>query len=273
MPRHIDPWRNIDCQPDPHQFITRLETRGQTKSQTRLRLRFLKFAGIRRGWRVLEVGCGTGVVCRDLARIVGPRGTVVGVDRSRVLVQAARRLAREHGVDSRVGFRIGDGRRLPFADEAFDGALAVTVLLHVPNPEAVLREMIRVTRSGGVVGVQDQDFGTLALDHPDRVLTSRILDGVARQVYADPWSGRTLFGMLRRLGLRRVRLTTDVYQDTRLEAWTWSMLQRGAENAVRLGIVGKREAHRWLRTITAKGEADTFVLTLNFYGVVGMKLA
>jgi SAM-dependent methyltransferase len=196
---------------------------------------------------------------------------VVGIDPSRVLVRAARRLARVHGVEGRVRFDVGDGARLRFRDGSFDGALAITVLLHVPNAETILSEMIRVTRSGGVVGVQDQDFGTLALDHPDRALTRRILDGVAREVYADPWSGRTLFGTLRRLGLRQVRLTTDVYQDTRLGAWTWSMLERRAEAAVKLGIVGQRQAQGWLQAIRAQAHAGTSVFTLNFYGVAGVK--
>ncbi|MBI4610280.1 MAG: methyltransferase domain-containing protein [Candidatus Rokubacteria bacterium] len=271
MPRHIDPYRDIDAQPDPERYVTSLEARGRVKTQVRLRRRFLRFAGIRPGWRVLEVGCGTGVVCRDLAKLVGPRGAIVGVDPSRVFVRVARRLAREHRVDGRVRFEVGDGARLRFRAGLFDGALAITVLLHVPDPETVLREMIRVTRPGGIVGVQDQDFGTLALDHPDRGLTSRILDDVAREIYADPWSGRTLFGTLRRLGLRQVRLTTDVYQDTRLEPWTWSMLERRAENAVSLGLVGPRSAQRWLRAIKAQAEARTFVCTLNFYGAVGVK--
>ena len=272
MPLHIDPYRNIDRQPDPHRYVASLEARGQTKSQTRLRRRFLKFTGVKPGWRVLEIGCGTGVVCRDLARNVGIRGTVVGVDPSRVFVSAARRLAREHGVNGTVRFEVGDGSRLRFGNGSFDATLAVTVFLHVPNPEAMLAEMIRVTRPGGVVGVQDQDFGTLALDHPDRALTRRILDGVARQIYADPWSGRTLFGMLRRMGLQKVRFLTDVYQDTRLDPWTWSMLERRAENAVRFGIVGGRRASEWLRAIRLQAERGTFVFTLNFYGVVGVKL-
>lgn len=273
MPLHIDPYRGVDRQPDPQRYVKSLEARGETRSQTRLRRRFLRFARIRPGWRVLEVGSGTGVVCRDLAQIVGPRGAVVGVDPSRVFVQAARRLAKEHGVADRVSFKAGDGVRLRFSDGAFDATLAITVLLHVPRAEAVLREMIRVTRPGGVVGVQDQDFGTLALDHPDRALTARILDGVAMRLYADPWSGRTLFGTLNRLGLRQVRLTTDVYQDTRLEAWTRSMLERRAENAATLGLVSDRQARRWLEAIDAQARAGSFVLTLNFYGVVGVKRA
>jgi ubiquinone/menaquinone biosynthesis C-methylase UbiE len=273
MRLHPDPYRDIDRQPDPYRYIKSLEVRGETKSQTRLRRRFLQFARIKPGWRVLEVGCGTGVVCRDIARIVGRRGSVVGVDPSRVFVRAARRLAKEHGVDSRVRFKFGDGARLRFPDGAFDATLAVTVLLHVPQPETILSEMIRVTRPGGIVGVQDQDFGTLALEHPDRALTRRIMDEVAEKIYGDPWSGRTLFGLLRRAGLQRVRLITDVYQDTTLDPWTRSMLERRAESAVELGLVEERQARQWLEAVDAQAQAGSFVFTLNFYGVVGVKPA
>jgi len=271
LPRHPDPFRAIDRQPDAAHYVESLEARGRTRSQTRLRLGFLKFTRIPRGARVLEVGCGTGVVCRDLAAIVGPRGSVVGVDPSRVFVTAARKLARERGLSRRIRFEVGNGARLRFRGGAFDAALAVTVLLHTPNPEAILKEMIRATRRGGIVGAQDQDWGSLVLDHPDRDLTRRLLDGYARKVYNDPWSGRTLYGMLRRLGLENVRLTTDVYQDTDLEPWTRNMLERRAESAVRFGIVSDRERQRWLAAIKAQAEAGAFVLTVNFYGAVGVK--
>lgn len=62
------------------------------------------------------------------------------------------------------------------------------------------------------------------------------------------------FDRFRRMGLERVRLLTDADQDTRLEEWTWSMLERQAENAVRLGIVGARHARRWLAAIKAQAE-------------------
>ncbi len=271
MALHPDPYRAPDRQPNPLQLIEGLEARGRVPSQVRLRRRFLTFAGIRPGWKVLEVGSGSGVVCRDIAALVGETGRVVGVDPSRVFVREARRLARERGLGSRVRFDVGQGARLRFRDGTFDTTLAITVLLHVPDAETVLKEMIRVTRPGGVVAVQDQDFGTLVLDHPERAFTRRIFDGVERVIYADPWSGRTLYRKFQRLGLESVRLLTDVYQDTAFEPWTRTFLQRRAESAVKFRVVGERQAERWLAAIEAQAFAKIFLMTLNFYGVVGRK--
>ncbi|MBI2152346.1 MAG: methyltransferase domain-containing protein [Candidatus Rokubacteria bacterium] len=271
MALHPDPYRAVDRQADPLKMVESLEDRGRTPTQVRLRRRFLAFAGIRPGWKVLEVGSGSGVVCRDVAALVGDSGEVIGVDPSRVFVREARRLARPHGLGSRVRFEVGNGLRLRFRDGTFDATLAVTVLLHVPDADQLLREMIRVTRPGGIVAVQDQDFGTLALDHPDPALTQRLFDGVAKKIYADPWSGRTLPRKLRSLGLESVRLLTDVYQDTAFEPWSRTFLLRRAENAVKWRILSERQAERWLAGIEARAYAKTFLMTLNFYGAVGVK--
>ncbi len=273
VPADADPYRAIDQQPDPEHYITFLETRGATPDQVRLRRRFLRFCGVRPGSRVLEVGSGTGVLTRDVAAAVGPRGRVVGIDPSRVLISAARRLARDRGLGSRIDFRVGNGARLALPANRFDCALAMTVLLHVPNSAAIVGELARVTKAGGVVGVQDQDLGALVLDHPDRVLTRRILDGVAARTVVDPWSGRGLVGKLIAAGLTRVRLMTEVFQDTTYTAFTRIMLERRADNAVRFGITGARAASRWIRTLERLAEEGRFVMTLNFYGATGIKPA
>ncbi|HSF06399.1 MAG TPA: methyltransferase domain-containing protein [Methylomirabilota bacterium] len=268
---HPDPYREADAQPDPQQLVAALEVRGRNANHARLTRRFLAFTGVRAGDAVLEVGCGTGVVLRALAARVGRRGRVVGVDPSRTLRVAAARILRAHPLRPRIALRAGDGARLPFAADRFDATLAVTVLLHVADPLAVVKEMVRVTRPGGMVAVQDQDFGTVALTHPDRALTSRIMDGVAGRMYEEPWSGRRLPGLLRAAGLERVRLQTDVYQDTTLEPYTKRFLERRAENAVRFGIIDPPAAQRWLDNITAVVATGAFVLTVNYYGAVGVK--
>jgi ubiquinone/menaquinone biosynthesis C-methylase UbiE len=269
--RHPDPWRDADAQINVDEMAKSLEARGRTPAQARLRRRFLKFIPVRSGQRVLEVGCGTGVVIRDLAALVGRRGEVVGVDMSRRLLERARALCRPTARGTRIALRVADGACLPFASDRFDAALAITVILHVADPLRVVREMTRVTRPGGRVGLQDQDFGVVAVTHPDRGLTERIMRGVAERVYEEPHSGRRLPGLLRAAGLEDVRLLTDVYQDTTLEPWTRTFLERRAERAVRFGIVDAPTAERWLDGFTEVVAADAFVLTLNYYGAVGVK--
>jgi SAM-dependent methyltransferase len=167
--------------------------------------------------------------------------------------------------------RVADGQHVPFAADRFDVAVAVTVLLHVADPLAVVKEMARVTKPGGLVAVQDQDFGTVALAHPDRALTDVILAGVAARIYEEPYSGRRLPGLLRAAGLERVRLFTSVYQDTTLERYSKAFLERRAENAVRFGLVDAARAQRWLDDLTRLVADGAFVLTINYYGAVGAK--
>jgi ubiquinone/menaquinone biosynthesis C-methylase UbiE len=271
MWRHPDPYRELDAAPDPLRFVEALETRGRTPVQQRLRRRFLRLAAVEPGHVVLEVGCGTGVVLRDLLDMVGPGGRVVGVDRSRLVLRAARMLAREHSLRSRLALRLGDGARLPFRSGRFDRALAVTVMLHVAEPLAVVKEMTRVVRRGGRVGLQDQDFGTMAVEHPERALTARILTEVAARLYPEPCSGRRLPRLLREAGLEDVRVRTDVYQDTTLGPYTKSFLERRAENAVRFEIVDASTAQHWLDGFTELVTCGAFLFTTNYYGATGRK--
>lgn len=88
--------------------------------------------------RVLEVGSGTGVITRELQA-----GHVYGVDIDHRAVE----FAHEHDPDS--GFANADGYRLPFNDGEFDLTLCHYLLLWVSEPNLILKEMKRVTRSGG----------------------------------------------------------------------------------------------------------------------------
>lgn len=267
---HPDIWRAIDAQPTAAKLADTLELRGRTPAQVRLRRRFLRFVPIRSGQRVLEIGCGTGVVLRDLLALVGKRGQVTGLDTSRTMLARARALAR--GISAgRLQLRHGDGNELPFAASRFDVALAITVILHVADPQRVVKELVRVTRPGGRVGLQDQDFGLVAAAHPDRELTDRILDGVAARIYEEPYSGRRLPALLREAGLREVRVLADVYQDTALTDFSRAFLERRAENAVRFGIVDAPSATRWLDGFNEYLARGAFVLTMNYFGAVGVK--
>ena len=107
------------------------------------------------GMRLIDAGCGAGSITIGLAKAVAP-GEAVGVDLSDVSIERARALADERGAGN-CTFDIADASALPFEDATFDAAFAHAMLQHVEFPLDVLRELRRVLRPGGVIGVADAD--------------------------------------------------------------------------------------------------------------------
>lgn len=119
---------------------------------TPLALQLLDLVGVRRGDRVVDVGCGPGVLTVPLVERCGP-ANVAAVDPSGSFVEATRALVPDADV------RQASAEDLPFDDGAFDVALASLVVHFMTDPVAGLREMGRVTRAGGVVAATVWDFG------------------------------------------------------------------------------------------------------------------
>ncbi|MBZ9882022.1 class I SAM-dependent methyltransferase [Mesorhizobium sp. CA10] len=112
----------------------------------RLAPKFIDFVGLAGGEKVLDVGCGTGSLTFELAKS-GDLTDIEAIDFSPVFVAAAK----ERNTDPRVTIQQADATALPFADNAFDRALALLVLHFVPEAGKAVAEMRRVTRPGGVV--------------------------------------------------------------------------------------------------------------------------
>lgn len=102
---------------------------------------------------VLEVGCGIGIGPAYIANRFSCR--VVAVDISEKMLSWARQRARHQGVVDRVTFHQADIRKLPFDDDCFDAVIAESVLAFVEDKEAAIEELIRVTRPGGYVGLNE----------------------------------------------------------------------------------------------------------------------
>lgn len=109
-------------------------------------------AGIRPGQRILDVGCGPGALTAELVDRLGTQA-VSAVDPSESFVNAAR--SRHEGVE----IRQASADSLPYPSDTFDAALAQLVVHFMPDPIAGVREMARVTRSGGVVAASVWDYG------------------------------------------------------------------------------------------------------------------
>lgn len=112
------------------------------------------------GASLLDIGCGPGTITIDFASRLSP-ASVIGLDASAEVIAKASALASERGV-ANVEFVVGDAYSLPFEDNTFDVVHTHQTLHHVADPVAVLREMRRVVKPGGVVAAREVDYsGTI----------------------------------------------------------------------------------------------------------------
>ena len=107
----------------------------------------LEAAQITTGQRLLDVACGTGIVARTAAPIVGPTGHITGVDLNPAMLTVARRVSPD------LEWRQGPVDQLPFDDHSFDAAVCQMALMFFPDRQHALQEMARVTRPGGHIAL------------------------------------------------------------------------------------------------------------------------
>ena len=124
---------------------------------------------------MLDVGCGVGHWGMLLASLLPEHLRVSGIDREPRWVAAATERAERRGLAGRFDYRQGDAQRLPFPDAAFDLVTCQTLLIHMPDPAAVIAEMKRVTRPGGLVMVAE----------PNNMTASLLLDSISSQASTD----------------------------------------------------------------------------------------
>jgi SAM-dependent methyltransferase len=137
--------------------LARLEAQGAALAPA-TRMIFIE-AGIQPGMRVLDLGCGAGDVAFLAADLVGPRGSVVGVDRSPEALARARLRAEQRGL-TQVRFVEGDLQD-PAPGGPFDAIVERLVLMWVPDPAALLRQQATVLRPGGLVVPVEMDLSTI----------------------------------------------------------------------------------------------------------------
>ena len=115
--------------------------------------RLFEQAGLGQGMRVLDVGTGAGDVALMVAEMVGPSGSVVGVDQNPEVLQTARARAARAGFTNAT-FVQGDAGEMEL-DGGFDAAVGRLVLMHQPDPAKTLRSVAAMVRGGGFVAFQE----------------------------------------------------------------------------------------------------------------------
>ena len=189
-----------------------------------------------RAERVLDVGCGTGVITEEMTARC--KGQVIGVDVDAAMIA----FAQDSG--GRAEYRVGDAHQLDFPDGHFDVVACHFLLMWVSNPALAVREMARVTRPGrAVLACAEPDYGG-RIDYPEELPLARWQAEALRREGADPFMGRKLSALFTQAGLSAdVGVIPSLWDDEALRAEfeaEWALMERTL-----VGIVSEDELRRY----------------------------
>ena len=248
-------------------MVASLEGRGRTAGYLSAVGSLIDAAEVQPGERVLEVGCGTGVLCRWLARETSRNNHVVGMDVNPFFLREAAEIAKREGLENLVSFREGSAEALPFEDNSFDVAYSSTVIQRV-NADLMLPEMVRVTRPGGRIAVLGHAHDM------NRWINLPLSPALKARIESPPWvdsrgnpmgcDDATLYQRFSRLGLSNMKMFPFI--STFSEGIRLQFMQGGI-----LPSLTAQEAEEW-RAAADQAEADgTFFISTPFHCAVGTK--
>ena len=218
--------------------------------------------GVGPGDIVVDIGCGPGT---DLGALVATGAVVIGVDRDPVMVtEAARRVPA-------ADVRVGDVHALPLPDGSVDRARTDRVLQHVADPLSALGEAFRVLRPGGVLGMAEPDWDTLAVAGDD-VETSRGFARFTAGRVRNSTIGRQLVGLAARAGfdIGSVEAVPVLFRDFDLADRILG-LTRNSARAVEAAQLRDDVAAAWLAQLADPG--TPFLAAFTLYLVTATKPA
>ncbi len=197
--------------------------RRYLESKPWLRELYSSFFDIKPGQQIVDVGCGTGDFTRYLARISSGKSKLLGIDSNGKSIKAAIADTDKAGLSKVISYRVGDVNRIPLEDGYADLTCCRTLLMHLPDPTGAVKEMARITRTGGsVIAVEggrmasyydpdDEEYSRLA-----QRAYSAWVDGIKKLEGKEFKIGEKLPGIFRKAGLSSVK------SEIQADAWLYS---------------------------------------------------
>lgn len=215
------------------------------------------------GERILDIGSGPGLLAGELARAVGPNGSVAGIDLSENMLALARELPTQQP-GAPIAFSSADATELPFPAGSFDAVLSTQVYEYVPDMKSALAEARRVLRPGGRLLILDTDWDSLVWHTTNERLKARILAAWDEHL-TDPYLPRKLPRLLRAAGFTLERCEAIPVLNSGYDENTFSahLIEMVASFVPEHQGVTESDARAWADGLRALGE--DYFFSLNRY--------
>ena len=246
-------------------IIDRLEFRGKDPTFRGWLEAYLNKLAIAPSAQILMLGCGTGVEVRILAGRSDFAGKAVGVDISPALIEAARRFAVEDGVDKNVEFQVGDAHDLEYADDSFDVVIAHTLMSHLVNPLAVIREMARIVRPGCKIAIFDGDYASWTFGYSDPDFAKTMDETLIGFIVNNPRVMRSIPGLLSQAGLTLEEAIPHIITEVGTGSFFLGAAETYAPLIAKADLLPADQVENWLTEQRKNNEERIFFASGNYY--------
>lgn len=253
-------------------LVVRFEARGEHLLFSEMLHEYLDAMHIDNASTVLDMGCGTGLAARAIMHRRDFSGSVTGVDLSPHLVAAAEWLAGEEEIAEHTEFWTGDVRRLEFADGTFDAVIAHTLLSHVDDALAAVKETARVLKVGGMIGIFDGDYASLTFGHADPVKGKYYDEVLINALVTNPRVMRQTPRLLRATGLELVTSFSYALSEVGTANFWSSAIEAYRKLIPKAGVMTEDEADAWVARLVKDSEESIFFGASNYYGYVAKRV-
>ena len=254
-------------------MAARLELRGKHPFFTRAIDEYLSRFRLAHIQRVIEIGTGTGIVARNIAKRGQFKGAILALDISEYLIERARQLAEEEDIAPRIEFRIADAHSIDVGDAGADVVIAHTLVSHVTDPVAILTEAKRLLRPGGRVVIFDGDYAsmTFATASPDYGKEQDEI--LINAIVAHPRVMRIMPRLLKEFGLTLRDAMSYVVADIGVADFFKGALASFRILLPRAGTMTEASANEYVSTLEIESDEGRFFGASNFYTYIAERPA
>ncbi len=253
-------------------IIDRLEYRGTDPVFAAMRDAYLDAIDLAAADRVIEIGCGTGVVARAIARRPEFTGELHATDLTKAFVEAAARFAEAEGLGDRINFAVGDANRIDPIDGGYDIVIGHTLISHVADPDGLVAAASAALRSGGRLVLFDGDYASLIVGiGADAELDARVMSAAMQAACANPRVLRAMPRMLRDHGLELELVQDHVYSEVGTGEFFVGLAEYSAPIVSGVGAVPRDDVDRWLAGLRQANADGVYFGACNYYASIATR--
>ena len=246
-----------------------LEQASEEQAVTNIRKFMQNKMKILPGHKVLDVDCGLGKEVLNIAKLVGSSGLVVGIDANEeAITKITNNLALE---TTNIKFIVQNAENITYSDNFFDSSRSERVFQHLKNPDKVLDEMIRVTKSGGTIAIVDPDWDSLMITSDNKSITRKVVSKDS-DLKLNGSMGIKLVPMFKKHNLKDIEAEPYVIQTDNFNlASLYLDLERAVKSLASENKITNEEATSWVNELKEKDKRGLFYCAMVVFIVSGKK--